>query len=145
MDPIQAVIFDMDGLMVDTEPFARQSWDMVLAEFGLQLDEPTFDEMFQEFNLELPAMTQMLIEMSRKMAKYWFVIPAVPITMVVFIMIVRKFKAGRMGWDQYMLQIPIVGKLVEKNILARTTRTLGTLVVRLTPNFDWAFLTAFST
>jgi beta-phosphoglucomutase family hydrolase len=45
MQQIQAVIFDMDGLMVDTEPMARRSWEMALAEFGLQLSEPTFNQM----------------------------------------------------------------------------------------------------
>lgn len=45
MQTIQAVIFDMDGLMVDTEPYARQSWEMVLDEFGQHLDESTFDQM----------------------------------------------------------------------------------------------------
>lgn len=45
MQQIQAVIFDMDGLMVDTEPLARRSWEMVLAEFGQRLDEPTFKQM----------------------------------------------------------------------------------------------------
>ena len=102
---------------------------------------PTFDEMFQEFELELPAMTQMLIELSRKMATYWFVIPAIPITIIVFIMIVRKFKTGRMGWDQFMLQTPIVGKLIEKNILARTTRTLGTLVASGVPILEGLTIT----
>ena len=33
-----------------------------------------------------------------------------------------------MGWDLFVLKVPIFGKLIEKNIMARTTRTLGTLV-----------------
>lgn len=45
MQIIQAVIFDLDGLMVDTEPMARRSWEMVIADFGLHLDEPTFQQM----------------------------------------------------------------------------------------------------
>lgn len=45
MQKIQAIIFDMDGLMVDTEPLARHSWEMVLTEFGQHLDEPTFHQM----------------------------------------------------------------------------------------------------
>ena len=40
----------------------------------------------------------------------------------------QKFKQGRMGWDLFMLNVPVFGMLVEKNSLARTTRTLGTLV-----------------
>ena len=33
-----------------------------------------------------------------------------------------------MGWDQVMLNVPVFGMLIEKNSLARATRTLGTLV-----------------
>ena len=38
-----------------------------------------------------------------------------------------------MGWDMFLLKMPIFGPLVEKNILARTTRTLGTLVASGVP------------
>ena len=46
---------------------------------------------------------------------------------------VRKFKQGKMGWDLFLLKMPIFGQLVEKNILARTMRTLGTLVASGVP------------
>jgi type IV pilus assembly protein PilC len=36
-------------------------------------------------------------------------------------------QARRIGWDLYIL-VANIGNLIEKNILARTTRTLGTLV-----------------
>ena len=45
-----------------------------------------------------------------------------------FVKLIRKFKHGRMGWDLFILKMPIFGMLIEKNIMARTTRTLGTLV-----------------
>ncbi len=45
----------------------------------------------------------------------------------------RKFGPGRYGWDLFMLKMPIFGHLVEKNIVARTTRTLGTLVASGVP------------
>jgi HAD superfamily hydrolase (TIGR01509 family) len=38
---LQAIIFDLDGLMVDSEPLARQAWDEVLADYGHRLDEAT--------------------------------------------------------------------------------------------------------
>jgi type IV pilus assembly protein PilC len=89
---------------------------------------PTFAEMFVEFELELPAATQLLVELSKKMVRFWYLIPAIPMFIFIFVKVVRKFRAGRMGFDLYLMKIPIIGKLVEKNILARTTRTLGTLV-----------------
>jgi HAD superfamily hydrolase (TIGR01509 family) len=42
---IQAIIFDLDGVMVDSEPLARQAWQALLAEHGHQLDQETFDAM----------------------------------------------------------------------------------------------------
>jgi type IV pilus assembly protein PilC len=42
--------------------------------------------------------------------------------------IIRKFKHGRVGYDMFIIKVPIFGSLIERNILARTTRTLGTLI-----------------
>ena len=36
------VVFDLDGLMVDSESLAFWAWDRILAEHGHALDEPTF-------------------------------------------------------------------------------------------------------
>ena len=60
-------------------------------------------------------------------------LPAIPIAIWLFIKLLRKFGPGRMGWDMFMLKMPIFGQLVEKNIVARTTRTLGTLVASGVP------------
>jgi type IV pilus assembly protein PilC len=89
---------------------------------------PAFQKIFADFGTELPDMTQMLITASDFIVKWWFMIPGVPIGLWLFVKLVRKFKHGRLGWDMFMLKMPIFGPLVEKNIVARTTRTLGTLV-----------------
>ena len=89
---------------------------------------PTFEEIFQDFGVKLPDMTLVLITISQQTAKYWYLIPGIPIGVWIFIKVMRKFKAGRMGSDLYMLNVPVFGQLFEKNTMARTTRTLGTLV-----------------
>jgi HAD superfamily hydrolase (TIGR01509 family) len=43
--PIEAVIFDLDGLMVDSEPLAREAWRVFLADYGHVLDAETVDAM----------------------------------------------------------------------------------------------------
>ena len=48
--------------------------------------------------------------------------------MLILVKLMRKFRHGRMGFDMFIIKVPIFGSLIEKNILARTTRTLGTLV-----------------
>jgi type IV pilus assembly protein PilC len=90
---------------------------------------PVFQKMFEEFGLKLPAMTVLLINMSTWVVKHgWWEIPLIPISLWLFSALLRKFRHGRMGWDMFVLKWPIIGMLVEKNTMARTTRTLGTLV-----------------
>ena len=102
---------------------------------------PTFEEMFTEFGLELPTATQLLMAMSNNVVTYWYLIPTIPLGIFLFIKLVKKFKHGRMGWDMFMLKIPVFGPLVEKNILARTTRTLGTLVASGVPILEGLTIT----
>ncbi len=89
---------------------------------------PSFVSIFEDFEVDLPPMTVLLIAISNGAVNYWYLIPGIPIGFLLFIKLLRKFNAGRVGWDMFILKMPIFGPLVEKNILARTTRTLGTLV-----------------
>ena len=89
---------------------------------------PSFEEIFRDFDLELPPATIMLIGLSNWCVNYWYLIPGIPVAIWLTIKLIRKFKHGRMGWDQFIIKVPIFGALVEKNIMARTSRTLGTLI-----------------
>ncbi len=89
---------------------------------------PTFKKMFEEFGLSLPPPTLLLIAMSDYIVRYWFLMLIIPFCFWLLTKLVRKFKHGRMGFDMFVLKLPVFGRLMEKNILARTTRTLGTLV-----------------
>jgi type IV pilus assembly protein PilC len=89
---------------------------------------PTFEQMFDEFDLELPAPTILLIAMANYIKDYWFLLIAMPVALLITVKLLRKFRHGRMGFDMFIIKVPIFGSLIEKNILARTTRTLGTLI-----------------
>lgn len=102
---------------------------------------PEFKEMFEEFGIELPPLTQLLISISDRCVKMWFLFPLIPIAIVLFIALVCKFRAGRMGWHLYLLKLPVIGKLVEKSNLARTTRTLGALVASGVPIIEGLTIT----
>ena len=102
---------------------------------------PQFKDMFEEFGIDLPAMTELLIAISDRCVKLWFLFPLIPTAMVLFVSLVCKFRAGRMGWDLYLLKLPVIGKLVEKSNLARTTRTLGALVASGVPIIEGLTIT----
>ncbi len=94
---------------------------------------PAFQKIFEDFGTELPMITQVLINMSMWVSTYWYLIPAFPILIFLAVKISRNFKEGRAGWDNFVLKIPVFGQIIEKNIVARTTRTLGTLVTSGVP------------
>ncbi len=102
---------------------------------------PQFKEMFEEFEIKLPVMTELLIAISDRCVQLWFLYPLVPIGIVLFISLVCKFKAGRMGWHLYTLKVPVFGKLTEKSNLARTTRTLGALIASGVPIIEGLTIT----
>ncbi len=95
---------------------------------------PQFLKMFEEFGMkDLPWITTLLVDVTNTCTRLWFLFPLIPFTLVMFIALVCRFKAGRMGWHLYILKLPLFGKLAEKANLARTTRTLGTLVASGVP------------
>ncbi|MFM8290670.1 MAG: type II secretion system F family protein [Planctomycetia bacterium] len=89
---------------------------------------PQFKKIFDDFGSELPAMTQMLIDISNWVVNYWYLIPAIPFGINILVKLIKLIPYGRFGWDLFMLKVVIFGALVEKNILSRSSRTLGTLL-----------------
>ena len=89
---------------------------------------PQFKKIFDDFGSTLPPMTQILIDVSNWIVNYWYLIPAIPFGINLFVKAVKLIPYGRFGWDLFTLKVIIFGQLVEKNILSRSTRTLGTLL-----------------
>jgi type IV pilus assembly protein PilC len=102
---------------------------------------PSFEKIFKDFGTELPAMTVALIGISNATVRYWYLLPGIPLSIWLTIKLIRKFSGGRMGWDMFLLKMPIFGPLIEKNIVARTTRTLGTLVASGVPILEALHIT----
>jgi type IV pilus assembly protein PilC len=94
---------------------------------------PKFEKIFADFKLKLPSITQMLMDTSRWFVKYWYVIPLIPLSIWLTLKLIRLSKTGEYALDMTKLYIPIVGNLVEKTVVARTMRTLGTLIASGVP------------
>jgi type IV pilus assembly protein PilC len=94
---------------------------------------PKFKKIFKEFQMDLPWLTVKLIEVSDWFATYWYVLPLFPICWFLLIKLIRLSKTGAYAVDRVKLWIPIIGGILEKTIVARTMRTLGTLVASGVP------------
>jgi type IV pilus assembly protein PilC len=110
---------------------------------------PKFEEIFTEFGVELPGLTLWLINTSRWMAGanpgqsvpgFVIVIAAVPF-LIVFFKLIRKAGPGRAVTDTLALWSPVFGNLVRKTIIARFTRTLGTLIAAGVPILEAILIT----
>ncbi|HEV3301355.1 MAG TPA: type II secretion system F family protein [Planctomycetaceae bacterium] len=89
---------------------------------------PKFKKIFVDFGIELPSITIWLIWISDMVVDYWYLIPVIPIALWLLLKIIRKNKMGEYITDKILLKIPVMGKIVEKSVVARTARTLGTLI-----------------
>jgi type IV pilus assembly protein PilC len=89
---------------------------------------PKFKKIFNDFNMKLPYATEVLIKTSDWFMNYWYVVPLIPLGFWVLIKLIRLSKAGAFAVDRSKLWLPVIGNLIEKTVVARTMRTLGTLV-----------------
>ena len=94
---------------------------------------PKFKKIFEGFNVELPGMTVLLINCSDAVVNYFYLAPAIPFSIWLIIKIIKKNKTGKYIVDMLTLKIPLLGKILEKSIVARTARTLGTLIASGVP------------
>ncbi|RLS57069.1 MAG: type II secretion system F family protein [Planctomycetota bacterium] len=94
---------------------------------------PKFKEIFEGFGVTLPGITELLIKMSDSVVKYWYLIPTVPLGFYLLIMIIKKNKTGAYIMDRIALKIPLLGAILSKSTVARTARTLGTLIASGVP------------
>ena len=88
---------------------------------------PVFQDLFSSFGADLPAFTQMVVNMSKWFQKYWWLtILLIGLGIGAFIEANKRSQAFRDFLDRAFLKAPIFGDLVYKAIIARYSRTLAT-------------------
>ncbi|OQC42950.1 MAG: Type II secretion system protein F [Deltaproteobacteria bacterium ADurb.Bin058] len=98
---------------------------------------PSFAGMFQSVgNRELPAMTQLVVNMSNTFIDRLPWITLISVALVVAFIMFKRSKFGGRLLDLMLLKLPVFGTLVRKAAIARFTRTLGTLVSAGVPILD---------
>lgn len=94
---------------------------------------PKFEQIFKEIGakgLELPKLTQMMQGFSTWLTKDYgwaILIAIVPVLYVVF-RLVAATDGGRATFDRLKLRAPVFGGIVRKTLVARFSRTFGTLI-----------------
>ena len=109
-------------------PVAVLSIATTILTFIMVFIVPKFEAIFKDLSIQLPTLTVILIDFSRFMASYWWVLLVGLIAFIVFVKIFRQTEKGGNFIDRVMLHLPVIGGIVKKSSVARFTRTLGTLV-----------------
>jgi len=89
---------------------------------------PKFSIIFADMKQAIPFSTMLLIETSKFLKSFWWLIVAVIAGLVFSFQRWIKTPLGRLKLDTYNLRLPVIGDVVKKIEVARFARTLGTLV-----------------
>jgi len=119
-----------------TYPIVVLSIAGVVVIFLLAVVVPKFQTMFTQQGKSLPFITQMLIDASNfikdlimfKSPLMTGLVVVVFIGFIILIKFIAKTPPGRYALDSFQISAPVFGTLVRKVIVARFTRTLGTLI-----------------
>lgn len=103
---------------------------------------PNFVGIFQDMNMDLPAMTRMVIGMSDFVREKWFLIVIVVALMILGFHIFKRSGNGRFILGNLALKLPLFGKIITKSNSSRLARTLSTLITAGIPMIEALDITA---
>ncbi|MGH8088158.1 MAG: type II secretion system F family protein, partial [Stenotrophomonas sp.] len=85
---------------------------------------PQFEDVFKGFGADLPAFTQMIVNLSRFMVSYWWMILIVAVGAAVgFIAAYKRSPKMQHTMDRLILKVPVIGQLMHNSAIARFART----------------------
>ncbi|CAE6807522.1 type II secretion system F family protein [Xanthomonas arboricola] len=85
---------------------------------------PQFEDVFKGFGAELPAFTQLIVNASRFMVAWWWLILFVAVgTVTGFFFAYKRSPAMQHGMDRLILKVPVIGQIMHNSAIARFART----------------------
>ncbi|MBK9383517.1 MAG: type II secretion system F family protein [Planctomycetes bacterium] len=98
---------------------------------------PKFREIFDSFDIELPTLTRTLIGASDVFVKWWWaILLGLIVPIVIFRICLRSFYGFRFLVHRVLLRVPVAGIMVERLVVARFSRTFGTLISSGVPHLE---------
>jgi len=98
---------------------------------------PQFSSIYDQFGADLPAITQFVLNLSSIVQHFWWLfLFLIFIAIAVLMLIYRTNPSFQHLIHIIMLKMPIFGKLLQKALIARMTRTLSSLFSSAVPILD---------
>ena len=95
----------------------------------LALVVPQFTPLFESAGAELPALTQVVVNLGDAAKHYWWLGLIMTLGLLLLSKMTMQNPASRALIDRTLLKLPLVGDLIKKIDTARLARTVGTLLV----------------
>ena len=89
---------------------------------------PKFADMFNKFGAELPVMTRFLLGMSDFFINQWYILIGALIAIVLGVRNYLQTPDGNLTWSRKKLKLPIIGKVIERSLLARFCRSFSMML-----------------
>lgn len=89
---------------------------------------PTFKSVFESLDTDLPAITQMVLDLSNFLRANAVLVIGGMFTAFAGVVLFKKTRTGERFFDHLLLRLPVFGVLFQKVCLARFSRTFATLV-----------------
>lgn len=87
---------------------------------------PQFEAMFKSFGAELPLFTRMILNLSKFLKSYWWLLLfIIGISIYMIRSTIRKSENAKVIIDKYILKTMLIGAILRNSIIARFTRTLA--------------------
>ena len=94
---------------------------------------PKLSQVFTEMGVELPMTTRLVISLGTFLKRFWYTLPLIIIFLIVSFRAILKTKIGKLGFDTFILKIPIFSPIIKKTNSAHTIRTLSSLIAAGVP------------
>jgi type IV pilus assembly protein PilC len=89
---------------------------------------PQFEELFKGFGADLPAFTQMVVNLSRFVQHQgWWLACVIGGSIYAFFYFLKRSRKMQLAFDRILLKFPIIGPILVKAAIARFARTLSTM------------------
>jgi type IV pilus assembly protein PilC len=89
---------------------------------------PQFETLFKGFGADLPAFTQMVVNLSRFVQHQgWWVACVIGGGFYAFFYFLKRSRKMQVAFDRILLKFPIIGEILVKAAIARFARTLSTM------------------
>ena len=89
---------------------------------------PTFKDALSSLEVNMPPLTLAIYEMSDYVTKNWVKIALVALAVVLVCYLFVHNKKGRLIWDRFKLEAPVIGKVTTNLVTARFARAFGLLL-----------------